>query len=67
MGAMPENLQTNLTVLTRLQAQQEQLSASLRDAENRKLIIQQQMADAERMNQQMGELGSRPYRFGPAD
>ena len=44
-------MQTNLTVLTRLQSQLEQLNLSRRDAENRKLIIQQQIADAEGMRQ----------------
>ena len=49
MGAMPEHLQTNLSMLERLQGQLEQLHSNLRDAQNRKLILQQQIADAKRM------------------
>lgn len=45
MGSLPDQLQTNLSVLTRLQTQLEQLNSNLRDAENRKLIIQQQAGD----------------------
>ncbi len=40
-GGLPEQLQTNLSILGRLQAQLEQLNSNLRDAENRKLILQQ--------------------------
>ena len=53
MGAMPEHLQTNLNMLGRLQIQVEQLHNSLQDAENRKLIIQKQIGDAEMMQGQM--------------
>jgi len=58
MGGMPEHLQTNLTIVSRLQSQLEQLAKSLSDAENRKLIIQQQMAQAGLAQKQMGELGN---------
>jgi uncharacterized protein involved in exopolysaccharide biosynthesis len=37
-------LQTNLTILQRLQLTQEQIANSLRDAENRKILIRTQMA-----------------------
>ena len=57
MGAMPEELQTNLRILERLQMQVEQLYSSLRDAENRKLIIQKQIADSEMMQKQIAEAG----------
>ncbi|MFC1823068.1 GumC family protein [Thermodesulfobacteriota bacterium] len=55
MGALPDQLQTNLNILDRLQMQIEQLNNSLRDAENRKLIIQKQISDAETMRKQMAE------------
>lgn len=45
LGAMPEHLGTNLAVLGRLQMQLDQLNSNLRDAENRKLIIQGQIAE----------------------
>ncbi len=57
MGAMPEELQANLSILARLQAQLEQLNSNLRDAENRKLIIQSQIAETEIMLKQMAEAG----------
>ncbi len=58
MGALPNNLQTNLSVLARLQSQVEQLNDNLRDAENRKLIIQQQIAQSRSMMEQMADLGA---------
>jgi polysaccharide chain length determinant protein (PEP-CTERM system associated) len=57
MGAMPEQLQTNLSILGRLQNQLEQLNSNLRAAEERKLIIQQQISNAEMMKKQMAEPG----------
>lgn len=53
MGALPDQLQTNLSVLGRLQMQLEQLHSSIRDAENRKLIIQKQIADLGIMQRQL--------------
>lgn len=47
MGGLPEQLDTNLRILERLQGQFEQLSSNLRDAENRKLIIQKEVTAAE--------------------
>lgn len=44
MGSLPEQLNSNLSIIERLQVQLEQLSSNLRDAENRKLILQQQIA-----------------------
>jgi len=44
MGGLPEQLQTNLTILQRLQLTQEQIANSIRDAENRKILIRTQMA-----------------------
>ncbi len=48
MGGLPEQLQTNLSILERLQAQLDQYGQNLRDAENRKIAIQKQIADAMR-------------------
>jgi polysaccharide chain length determinant protein (PEP-CTERM system associated) len=45
MGGLPEQLQTNLAILGRLQVQVDQYNDSLRDAENRKIIIQNQIAE----------------------
>ena len=57
MGAMPENLSTNLSILGRLQNQLEQLDSNLRAAEERKLIIQQQIANADMMQKQVQGIG----------
>jgi polysaccharide chain length determinant protein (PEP-CTERM system associated) len=48
MGGLPEQLDTNLRILERLQSQFEQLSRNVRDTENRKLIIQKEIAAAEK-------------------
>ena len=48
MGGLPEQLETNLSILERLQTQLDQYHENLRDAENRKILIQQQIADAEK-------------------
>ena len=58
MGAMPEQLGTNLSILGRLQNQSEQLNSNLRAAEERKLIIQQQIANAEMMQEKMADAGT---------
>jgi polysaccharide chain length determinant protein (PEP-CTERM system associated) len=58
MGAMPENLSTNLSILGRLQSQLEQLNFNLRAAEERKLIIQQQIANAQMMEKETGQKGT---------
>ena len=46
MGGLPEQLQTNLSILERLQAQLDQYNENLRNAEDRKILLQQQIADA---------------------
>ena len=46
MGGLPEQLDTNLRILERLQAQQDQVNSNLRDAANRKLSIQKTIEDA---------------------
>ena len=45
MGGLPEQLQTNLNILERLQAQLEQFGSNTRDAENRRILIQTQLAE----------------------
>lgn len=68
MGAMPEHLQTNLRILERLQGDLEQLNDNLRDAQNRKLIVQKQIAEAETMQTQMSglEWGNSLIEFDPS-
>lgn len=48
MGGLPEQLETNLSILGRLQGQLGQLHNSLRDAENRRIVIQTQIGEQER-------------------
>ncbi len=52
MGGLPEQLETNLSILERLQEQLDQHGINLRDSENRKIILQKQIAD----NQSSGPL-----------
>lgn len=54
MGAVPEYLGANLRILERLQQEAEQLNNALRDAQNRKLMIQQQISQTEMMANQPG-------------
>lgn len=44
MGALPEQLNSNLRILGNFQAQVERLTTSLNAAENRKLVLQQNLA-----------------------
>jgi len=46
MGGLPEQLETNLRILERIQQQTVTNQENLREAENRKLLIQQQLAEA---------------------
>jgi len=46
MGGLPEQLDTNLRILERIQGQTVTNQENLREAENRKLMIQQQISDA---------------------
>ena len=48
MGGLPEQLQTNLSILERLQAQLDQLHNTMRDSENRRIILQAQIAEEQR-------------------
>ena len=54
MGGLPEQLDTNLRILERLQGQFEQLNSNLRDAENRKLLIQKEITAAEKSRSSAG-------------
>jgi polysaccharide chain length determinant protein (PEP-CTERM system associated) len=45
MGGLPEQLTTNLKILERLQGQINQLHSSLRDAENRRILLGNQIAE----------------------
>ena len=49
MGGLPEQLETNLRILERIQEQIVTNQENLREAENRKLMIQQQIAEAAEM------------------
>jgi polysaccharide chain length determinant protein (PEP-CTERM system associated) len=49
MGGLPEQLDTNLRILERIQGQITTNQENLREAENRKLLIQQQLAEAKKM------------------
>jgi len=53
MGAMPEHLNTNLSMLSGMQSQLEQLNGRLQDARNRRLVLQEQIANQKRMAEQM--------------
>jgi polysaccharide chain length determinant protein (PEP-CTERM system associated) len=46
MGGLPEQLETNLRILERIQQQVITSQENLREAENRKLLIQQQISEA---------------------
>ena len=48
MGALPEQRDTNLTMLAQMQAQQQRISDSLRAAQDRKLYIHKQLTDLEK-------------------
>lgn len=47
MGGLPEQRETNLAMLQRLQQQMETLQESIRRAEDRKLLLQRQLAEEE--------------------
>jgi protein tyrosine kinase modulator len=48
MGGLPEQLETNLRILERLQGQVDQLHNNLRDAENRRIIIQKGIEESKK-------------------
>jgi polysaccharide chain length determinant protein (PEP-CTERM system associated) len=49
MGGLPEQLETNLTILERLQEQLDQSNSNLRDAENRRVAIRTEIAQQSAM------------------
>ena len=51
MGGLPEQLETNLRILERIQDQITTNQENLREAENRKLLIQQQLAEAKKIRE----------------
>ena len=53
MGGLPEQLETNLRILERIQQQIITNQENLREAENRRLLIQQQLADAKKMTESL--------------
>lgn len=55
-GAMPEQLQTNLSMLMRMQSHLESLQKSFQDAQNRKILLQEQIAQHKRMEEQLAEI-----------
>ncbi len=62
-GAMPEQLETNLSMLSRMQSQIEHLERSLQDARNRKLVLQQQISQQRRMAEQMADFSDNQALF----
>ncbi|PKN28941.1 MAG: hypothetical protein CVU64_10710 [Deltaproteobacteria bacterium HGW-Deltaproteobacteria-21] len=46
MGGLPEQLDTNLKILERLQSQLDQLQYNLRDAENRYIVLQKELTES---------------------
>jgi len=59
MGGLPEQLETNLRSLERIQDQISTNQENLREAENRKLLIQQQLAEAKKMPEILAPLPAR--------
>jgi polysaccharide chain length determinant protein (PEP-CTERM system associated) len=53
MGGLPEQLQANLSILERLEGQSTLLANSLRDSENRKILIQAQIAPIAKAREDM--------------
>ena len=56
MGGLPEQLDTNLRILERMQDQVSTNQENLREAENRKLLIQQQLAEAKKIRKTFAPL-----------
>jgi polysaccharide chain length determinant protein (PEP-CTERM system associated) len=56
MGGLPEQLATNLSILTGLRSQLEQLNTSLRSAEDRRTILEQDTAIQVRQNTTSGSI-----------
>ena len=59
MGGLPEQRDTNLKMLTEMQAQQQRISESLRAAQDRKLYINKQLTDYGKAHEHDGSNGNR--------
>jgi polysaccharide chain length determinant protein (PEP-CTERM system associated) len=62
MGGLPEQLKTNLSILERQQGHLDQISSSLRDAENRRITIQTQITEQEREGERRQAAGQLPVQ-----
>jgi polysaccharide chain length determinant protein (PEP-CTERM system associated) len=62
MGGLPEQLQTNLSIMERLQGHLDQINSSLREAENRRITIQTQIAEQERERGRRQAAGQPPVQ-----
>jgi polysaccharide chain length determinant protein (PEP-CTERM system associated) len=60
MGGLPEQLDTNLIILERIQQQIVTNQENLREADNRKLLIQQQLAEASEVRKSRTTLAAGP-------
>jgi len=60
MGGLPEQLLSNLNILERLQTQSEQLGSNTRDAENRRILIQTQLAERSKASTEVLAFSSEP-------
>jgi polysaccharide chain length determinant protein (PEP-CTERM system associated) len=58
MGGLPEQLGANLTMLQRLQSQLEQLNGNLREAENRRITVEQTLDDYRKGSQVATQTGA---------
>ena len=64
MGGLPEQLDTNLRILERLQDQLVTNQENLREAQNRRLLVQQQLADARQTRESITPPPTPPARPG---
>jgi len=55
MGGLPEQLETNLRILERIQQQIINNQENMRESRNRKLLIQQQIAEARELKKRLSE------------
>jgi len=67
MGGLPEQLDSNLKILERLQGQLDQLQNNLRDAENRRIMLQKEIAEAGRRVQESEVVVSKSGEGVPRD
>lgn len=62
MGGLPEQLQTNLSILERMQGHLDQINSSLREAENRRITIQTQITEQEKERERRQAAGQPPVQ-----